>query len=248
MQREIIAQIGRVKEESEESSSQSEIDVLAGIRNRRIAMFSGDGQLKETNYGYEKKEISGEVIFTPKSELGVNLGGSQYNSQRSGNAEYYYKKQNKNITGIEIKNKNNCKIIYERTSKGGRIINQGDYKIIRGNNSTNGYNQITTTYANRTYRQEKEPKDSKSKNKNKIITNSHENNQNEYTNSRRITIEKYESTNNNINKSLNYVLNSGNIQHSSTNYGLKQGNTQVVSMKKETNYNIGNKNNFDYKK
>ena len=249
MQREIIAQIGRVKEEeSEESSSQSEIDVLAGIRNRRIAMFSGDGQLKETNYGYEKKEISGEVIFTPKSELGVNLGGSQYNSQRSGNAEYYYKKQNKNITGIEIKNKNNCKIIYERTSKGGRINNQGDYKIIRGNNSTNGYNQITTTYANRTYRQEKEPKDSKSKNKNKIITNSHENNQNEYTNSRRITIEKYESTNNNINKSLNYVLNSGNIQHSSTNYGLKQGNTQVVSMKKETNYNIGNKNNFDYKK
>ena len=250
MQREIIAQIGRVKEEeSEDCSSQSEIDVLAGIRNRRIMMFSGDGQLKNSNYGYQKKEISGEVIFTPKSELGVNLGGAQYKNQRSNNAEYYYKIKNKNISGMEIRNKNNGKIIYEIASKGDRVINQGDYEIIKGNKSTSGYRQISTTYANKTYRQEREPKDSKSKKKNKIIDDSQTNKQSEYNNSRRVIIDNYESTNNKNNKSSNYILKSGNIQQSSTNYEIKkQGNTKVISMKKEEYYNRGNKSNIEYKK
>jgi hypothetical protein len=248
MQREIIAQIGRVKEEeSEESSSQSEIDVLAGIRNRKIMMSSGEEQLKKSNYGYEKKEINGEVIFTPKSELGVNLGGAQYKSQRSGNTEYYYKTQNKNISGIEIKKQNYGKMIYERISKG-QIINQGDYQIIRGNNSSNGYNHISTTYTNRHIGKEKEPKDSKSKNKRQIIINSQSNNQNEYNNSRRVIRDEYDGTTSKNNKSLNYVLNSGNIQYSTINYGLNQGKTKVISMKKEEYYTKGNKNNIDYKK
>ena len=211
-------------------------------------MSSGDGQLKKSNYGYEKKEISGEVIFTPKSELGVNLGGAKNKSQRSGNAEYYYKTQNKNISEIEIKKQNNGKMIYERMSKGGKIINQGGYEIIRGNKSSNGYKQISTTYANRTYRQEKEPKDSKSKNKRQLIINSQANYQNEYNNSGRVIKDESESASSKNNNSLNYVLKSGIIQHSSTNYGLNLGKTKVISMKKEEYNKIEKKNNIDYKK
>ena len=248
IQREIIAQIGRVKEEeSEESSSQSEIDVLAGIRNRKIMMSYGDEQLKNSNYGYEKKEINGQVIFTPKSELGVNLGGAQYKCQRSGNTEYYYKTQNKNISGIEIKKQNYGKMIYERMSKG-ELINQGDYEIIRGNNSSNGYKHISTTYTNRHMGKEKEPKDSKSKNKKQIIINSQANNQNEYNNSRRVIRDEYDGAPSKNNKSLNNVLNSGIIQNSTIYYGLNQGKTKVISMKKEEYYTKGNKNNIDYKK
>ena len=95
----------------------------------------------------------------------------------------------------------------------------------------------------RTYRQGKELKDSKSKNKKQIIFNSQTNNQNEYDNSRRVIIDDYENANNN--KSLNYVLKSGNIQHSSTNYRLRQENNKVISMKKEEYYTKDNKNNMN---
>jgi hypothetical protein len=108
--------------------------------------------------------------------------------------------------------------MYERMSKG-EIINQGDYERIRGNNSSNGYNYISTTYANRHIGKEEEPKDSKSKNKRQIIINSQANNQNEYNNSRRVIRDDVPSKNN---KSLNYALNSGIIQHCTINYGLNQ--------------------------
>ena len=54
-----------MKEESSETSSQSEVDVLAGIKKQRTVVFSTDKD--NAKLGYYKKVISGEVIFTPKN-------------------------------------------------------------------------------------------------------------------------------------------------------------------------------------
>ena len=172
MQREIIAQIGRVKEdESEESSSQSEIDVLAGIRKRKKIIVSGERGLKN-NVGYERKVMGGEVTFIPKSELGVNLGGLQYQKQITSNSGYNYQTLNNKMSGIEIKNSKNGEIIYEKMGGASGIIKEGNYRILKGNNSKSYKQLSTTTYhqtreINRNDRKEKVPHDSHSKKKEK---------------------------------------------------------------------------------
>ena len=72
-QREIKAQIARVRESESETSSLSEIDVLAGIKNKSVIGLGGaDQELLKLN-GYETKILDGEVIFTSKNGLGINL-------------------------------------------------------------------------------------------------------------------------------------------------------------------------------
>ena len=70
-QREIRAQIAKVKEISEsESSSLSELDVLEGIKNKKYL----NNDLKNITNGYEMKIINGEVIYTAKNKIGDDLG------------------------------------------------------------------------------------------------------------------------------------------------------------------------------
>ena len=83
-QREIRAQIALVKESESETSSLSEIDVLAVIRKKSVLGVGGAEKellrLKMAN-GYETKILNGKIVFTSQNELGINLGGSQYQKQ-----------------------------------------------------------------------------------------------------------------------------------------------------------------------
>ncbi len=147
LQREIRAQISRLKEsESETSSSISEIDVLAGIKRTKTvgyAAASGEAEaalLKkykksgELN-GYQTKRISGEVVFTAKNGLGVNLGGAQYLRQINGKKGYIKKIENisnSKISGIEISMNPKIKseVYYQKMSGASGAIADGNYKFI----------------------------------------------------------------------------------------------------------------------
>ena len=60
-----------MKESESETSSLSEIDVLAGIRNRSLIGLGGaDQELLKLN-GYETKILNGEVVFTSKNGFSV---------------------------------------------------------------------------------------------------------------------------------------------------------------------------------
>ena len=149
-QREIRAQIAKVKESESETSSLSEIDVLAGIRNKSVIGVGGaEKDLLRLN-GYETKILNGEVIFTSKNDLGINLGGSQYQKQFKKRINYSKKltssASTNKMTGIEInfnpKIKNGIK--FEKMSATSGIITEGNYKIFSEKNGgqINGQNNI----------------------------------------------------------------------------------------------------------
>ena len=145
LQREIRAQISRLKESesSETSSSISEIDVLAAIKSRKMMGYTtteGDIQSSLIGYkktgefnGYQTKVISGEVVFTAKNGLGVNLGGASYQRQIK-NVGYTKKIANINnskISGIEIINPNEKnEILYQKMTGVSGAIADGNYRII----------------------------------------------------------------------------------------------------------------------
>ena len=68
-QREIRAQIGRVKEISESESSSSDIDVLEAIKAQKIL---GKDLINIAN-GYQTKILDGEVIYKAKNGISTNL-------------------------------------------------------------------------------------------------------------------------------------------------------------------------------
>ena len=69
-QREIRAQIAKVKEITEsDSSSLSELDVLEGIKKKK----DSNKELINIDNGYQTQITKGEVIYTAKNGLGVNL-------------------------------------------------------------------------------------------------------------------------------------------------------------------------------
>ena len=143
-QREIRAQIARVKESESETSSLSDIDVLAGIRNRNMI---GQAELTKIANGYETKVISGDVVYTYKNGLGVNLGGSQYQKQYKTQLNYSKKLSNSlsssKMTGVEIKFNRNMKggMHFEKMSATSGIISEGNYKILK-DNKNNGQSNI----------------------------------------------------------------------------------------------------------
>jgi hypothetical protein len=145
IQREIRAQISRLKEESSETSSSiGEIDVLAAIKTQKTmgyASVSGAADAGLLEYkksgeynGYQTKVISGEVVFTAKNGLGVNLGGAEYQKRIKGSLGYTKKITDINtnkISGIEIINQNaKNEIVYQRMSGVSGAIADGNYKII----------------------------------------------------------------------------------------------------------------------
>ena len=93
-QREIRAEIARVKEISEsDSSSLSDLDVLEGIKTN-----------KERINGYQAKKINSEIIYTAKNGIRLNTGGALYQKQ----IKYdYNKKYNTNIDENKLKIDNN---------------------------------------------------------------------------------------------------------------------------------------------
>ena len=143
-QREIRAQIARVKESESETSSLSDIDVLAGIRNKNMI---GQAELTKIANGYETKVISGDVEYTYKNGLGVNLGGSQYQKQLKTQINYSKKLTNSlsssKMTGVEIKFNRNMKggMHFEKMSATTGIIGEGNYKVFN-DNKNNGITSI----------------------------------------------------------------------------------------------------------
>ena len=148
LQREIRAQISRVKEsESETSSSISEIDVLAQIKAQKTMGFAGAtsgttgigiiGHKKTGEFinGYQTKIINGEVVFTAKNGLGVNLGGTKYQKEITSTKSGYTKTisgiSSNKMSGIEIINPNTKKeIYYQKLTGASGAIADGNYKII----------------------------------------------------------------------------------------------------------------------
>lgn len=152
--REVRAQISRLKEsESETSSSISEIDVLAAIKNQRMmkkGIATGSaadigviGYKKTADFrGYQTKVINGEVTFTAKNTLGVNLGGAEYQKRitsKTGYTKKYGSINGNKISGIEIVNPNEkSEIYYQKMTGASGAIADGNYKIIGTNiNNTN---------------------------------------------------------------------------------------------------------------
>ena len=131
VQREIRAQVIKVMEELSESSSQSDVDVLAGIQKRRTMALD----IQKT--GYQKKVINGEVIFTPKINIGVNLGGAKYKKEiiKRKALNLNYTKEKVNASGLEISG-NNGEIRYENMSGIGGAIKDGNYTIDNGINTS----------------------------------------------------------------------------------------------------------------
>jgi hypothetical protein len=152
-QREIRAQIARVKESESDTSSISDIDVLAGIRNKNS--IGVEGKINMAN-GYETKVLSGEVVFTAKNGLGVNLGGIQYQKQSKKKMGYTkslsnFLSRNNKMSGIEISfnPSKNGGMNYEKMLATTGIIGEGNYKILNDNNNINkGKNGQTTINKN----------------------------------------------------------------------------------------------------
>ena len=98
-QREIRAEIARVKEISEsDSSSQSDLDVLEGIKTKK----DKNKELIKISNGYQAKKINSEVIYTAKNGLSINTGGALYQKQLK-----YEENKKCNTIDCEEKIKNN---------------------------------------------------------------------------------------------------------------------------------------------
>ena len=157
LQREIKAEISRLKESESESSSVSEIDVLAGIKSKKVmgkasssAAFGADaavlmGYKKSGQYNdYQTKFVSGEVVFTGKNDLGVNLRGVQYQKQIYSKVGYTKKisdiNSNNVMSGIEINVNPRLKkneVYYQKMTGTNGAIGEGNYQIVDNKIVTN---------------------------------------------------------------------------------------------------------------
>jgi hypothetical protein len=122
---------------------------LASIKSKKIVEISGKGKGKgeidttligykkigEIN-GYQTKIVNGEVVFTAKNGLGVNLGGTQYQKQITTKVGYTKSLSNfaNQMSGIEIINPKGKKEIYYQKLTGSRgAIEDGNYTVISTN-------------------------------------------------------------------------------------------------------------------
>ena len=257
--REIRAQVVKVKEDSSEASSQSEVDVLSGIKKQ--AMLSVASRRELTSSGFKKKILNGEVIFTPKTSLGVNLGGAKYKKDLliKKRLNLYNKTHHASVSGIEI-SVNNGETLYEGMSGIGGTIKEGNYKIVNGSfsrdlNEDKSHKKLNTTIYQSSInikRGNKVPNDSKKKNiKKQLIIKSRmkSENPNEFiksgnmSNSRIITCENYNDSSKRIIYKSN--LTNENIKHSSSSFGIIPGKSKIISMKKEQTYFYDHSDNKD---
>ena len=248
--REIRAQVIRVKEESSETSSQSDVDVLAGIQKKRTMSITG------MKSGYNKQIINGEVIFTPKVNLGVNLGGAKYKKEiRTKKGIVYNNTETGRASGIEI-NTSNGEVYYEKMSGIGGVIREGSYKVINGSSKglikrkkLKNVCQSTTNMLT-SERKIGEPNDSKKKNlKKQFIVKStiKTGNRNESLTSGNINNSQnvYGNLENEGTKKIifNSNLNSGIIKNSASSLGLRQEKGKIITVKKEETYTYEHRDN-----
>ena len=258
MKREIRAQVIKVKEESSETSSLSDIDILAGITRQGMMTISAEKNIK--NMGYSKKVINGEVIFTKKSNLGVNLGASKYKKEIIAKKGIILnKKETEKITGIEITGSNG-QVYQERMSGIGGAIKEGSYKLINGSMTCSDDQKKLTTISNSSVNIRKSNKTTK------LPIDVKQNN------TKKQVIIRKKLKMENMNEAVNYerfntggmisnsILNEGNKKiiykpnvtiesknHSSSSYGIKQGTEKLIFMKKEEShvYEQGNDDNLN---
>ena len=256
VRREIRAQVIRVKEESSETSSQSDIDVLAAIQRQKTMGISS--QIEGGKIGYTKQVINGEVIFTPKTTLGVNLGAAKYKKEficKKG-VKYCNTEQNR-ASGIEISG-NNGEVVFEKMSGIGGTIKEGSYQIVNG--STSGIKvqkklktiyQSTANIKNSNKSKSRMPNDSKKKNMKKQFIVKYK----LKTDNLDGSLSSSASMNNSnvisgVNKNegnkkiiFNSKLTNENIKHSASSFGLRQHGGKVITVKKEETYTYEHKDN-----
>ena len=122
-QREIKAQIARVKEISEsDSSSLSELDVLDGIKSK-----SSNKEIINVPNGYQAKKLNGEIIYTSKNGLGLNIGGALYKKEESKEESKF--EYNKKFLTINKDDEKSEKLQIIESSKKETIQNNVDNKI-----------------------------------------------------------------------------------------------------------------------
>ena len=84
--------------------------------------------------GYQTKIISGEVVFTAKNGLGVNLGGTKYQKQitktgytkKFSNVSSHHKMSGINIINPKVKSE----VLYQKMMGTSGAIADGNYKIV----------------------------------------------------------------------------------------------------------------------
>ena len=255
VRREIRAQVIRVNEDSSETSSQSDIDVLAAIKKHKTMAFSSG--IESGSIGYHKQIINGEVIFTPKTSLGVNLGGAKYKKELlSKKGIKYCNTEQSRASGIEISG-NNGEVVFEKMSGIGGAIKEGSYRIINGNTSgIKVQKKLKTIYQST----------ANIKNSNKITTRIP--NDSQKKNMKKQFIIKYKLKTDNLDGSLNSgnmnntnvisggIINEGtnkiifnsnltkeNIKHSASSFGLRQQGGKIITVKKEESYTYEHKDN-----
>ena len=263
LHREIRAQVVKVKEESSETSSQSDVDILAGIKKKKmLAISSGKGL---STSGFNKKIINGEVIFSPKNSLGVNLGGAKYKKEIliKKQLQLYNKTEHNKISGIEISG-NNGEIHSERMSGIGGTIKEGNYQIINGSfsyglndqiKSKNKLKTISQSSSNfmRVHKKSREPCDSKKKSiKRQLVIKSREigNHSNEITENENMSHTRILTSGNFNYGSKKIIFNSnlasGNIKHSASTYGINNIKSNTISKRKEETISYGHKDNENF--
>ena len=263
LHREIKAQVLKVKEESSETSSQSEVDVLAGIKKKKmLAISSGKGL---STFGFKKNVLKGEVIFSPKNSLGVNLGGAKYKKEiliKKG-LQLYNKTEQGRLSGIEISG-NNGEIHHERMSGIGGTIKEGNYQIINGSfngdlndhiKSKNKLKTISQSSSNfqRVYKKSREPCDSKKNNiKSQLVIKSREigSNSNEIIGDGNMSHTRILTSGNFNYGSKKIIFNSnlsrGNIKHSVSTLGINKIKDNTISKRKEETISFDYKDNDNF--
>ena len=252
VQREIRAQVVRVKEESSEASSQSDVDVLAGIKKKGILAFASGKDIEQS--GYYRKVINGEVIFTPKSNLGVNLGAAKYKRQNITRKEIIVnKKEQARISGLEISG-NNGEVHYEKIGGISGAIKEGNYKVMNGSeigfNTQKISNSQNKSFVNirKSNRSSKVPNDSKKKNKQIIVrTKLKTEIGNKLINSGNVNNTHIVSggilKQGNKKFIINSHFNNESMKHSLSSFGLRQGKGNLISVRNEEIYSYEHKDN-----
>ena len=254
LHREIRAQVVQVKEDTSETSSQSDVDILEGIKKQKIIGFTSDKE--KTISGFKKKFLKSEVIFTPKVDYGVDLGGAKFKKEvvikKGLKLDTINKIDHNNLSCIESKGSNG-ESHYERTSGITSVAKEGSYKIINENingninNKLNAQKKLTaisqsSSNIRKNNKLSKFPNDSKKKKtkkqlvirskinldkKNETLSFCKYNNNPFFDNSE---IQGHKKVIDNPNSTI------GNIKLINSNFGLRDENQNFINMKKEEIY------------
>ena len=247
IRRQIKAEVVRIKDDLSETSEQSDVDVLGGIQMRRTTAYS-TGRLSSSS-GYKTDVLSGEVIFTPKINFGMNIIDSNYKKEilNKRGLNLYNGIENEKISEIAINGNNKKLYNYSHNGYGGTTNRSFKNKkrnkieiIKRGFKSTNKFYTIYKSTSNiKNNKLSKIPNDSKKKySKKQIIIKSKVNvgNNNGAINDENLNSNQIIS-NDNFNKAsrkiiFNTHLSKRQINHSASTIEIRNRNKKVISIQK----------------